>query len=447
MNRSELWRELRKYPSAIAGLLIILGLVALSVYTVIALPYEQAVTLWRGGENLWTENPRNAAPRWLNLLPGPKRSETLKLDSAAGAGHKEIEAYAEDFKEVRIDLPVPFEYDTFPKELTVFISATYASKRPHVSFTWVTPDGREIDLGERTLRDKADTYRVSQDTRLQSRLRGQPAHIGLFADPAAPTPTPLKGIHHLVIEGLLFESASDLDVKLIVYGELYGWAGTDERRRDLAVALLWGAPIALSFGLLAAVGATGATMVIAATSAWYGRWVDALLQRLTEVNLILPVLPILIMIGTLYSRSIWVMLGAVIALSIFGGGVKTYRAIFLQVREAPYIEAAKAYGASNGRIIFRYMIPRIVPVLVPQFVVIIPSYVFLEATLSVLGLGDPLLPTWGKLLDDARRTGALFNGYYYLMIEPAVLLMLTGLGFAMLGFALDRVFNPKLREM
>jgi len=269
MNRGELWRELRKYPSAIAGLLIILGLVALSVYTVIALPYEQAVTLWRGGENLWTENPRNAAPRWLNLLPGPKRSETLKLDSAAGAGHKEVEAYAEDFKEVRIDLPVPFEYDTFPKELTVFISATYASKRPHVSFTWVTPDGREIDLGERTLRDKADTYRVSQDTRLQSRLRGQPAHIGLFADPAAPTPTPLKGIHHLVIEGLLFESASDLDVKLIVYGELYGWAGTDERRRDLAVALLWGAPIALSFGLLAAVGATGATMVIAATSAWY----------------------------------------------------------------------------------------------------------------------------------------------------------------------------------
>ena len=440
-------KELRKYPSALVGLLIVLGLLLFSLYTVIALPYERAITLWRGGENVWAENPRNAAPRWLNLLPGINRAETIKLDSAAGDGEKRHDRLAPDFIETRIVLPVEFRFDTFPQELNLFLTAAFESKRPHVTLTWVTPDGREISLGERTMRGPTDTYRISQDTRLQGRLGGRPAHVGLFADPRASTPTPLKGTHRLIVEGLLFEEASDLDAKLVVYGELHGIAGTDDRRRDLTIALLWGAPIALSFGLLAAIGSTITTMVIAAIGAWYRGWVDALIQRITEVNLILPVLPLLIMIGTLYSRSIWVMLGAVILLGIFGGGIKTYRALFLQVRESPYIEAARAYGASNLRIVFRYMVPRVIPILVPQFVVVIPSYVFLEATLAVLGLGDPILPTWGKLLDDARRAGALYNGHYYWMLEPAFLLMLTGLGFAMLGFALDRIFNPRLREL
>ncbi len=186
-------------------------------------------------------------------------------------------------------------------------------------------------------------------------------------------------------------------------------------------------------------------MIIAAVGSWFGGAVDEIIQRITEVNLVLPVLPILIMIGTLYSRSIWVILGAVVALSIFSSSIKTFRAIFLQIKEAPYIEAARSYGAGNLRIIFNYLIPRLIPVLIPGFVIGIPSYVFLEASLAVLGLGDPVLPTWGKVINDAQAQGALFNGHYYWVLQPAVLLMITGLAFSMLGFALDRIFNPRLR--
>lgn len=121
--------------------------------------------------------------------------------------------------------------------------------------------------------------------------------------------------------------------------------------------------------------------------------------------------------------------------------------MLLPVKQAPFIEAARAYGASNRRIIFRYMIPRVLPVLIPAFVTLIPTFVFLEASLAVLGLGDPLLPTWGKILNDAQSEGALYNGYYYWVISPAVMLILGGIGFAMLGFALDRIFNPRLRKM
>ncbi|RME49949.1 MAG: ABC transporter permease subunit, partial [Caldilineae bacterium] len=170
-------------------------------------------------------------------------------------------------------------------------------------------------------------------------------------------------------------------------------------------------------------------------------------QRITEVNLMLPLLPILIMVGTFYSRSIWLMLGVTILLSIFGGSIKTYRAIFMQTRESPYIEAAQAYGAGDVRIVLRYLVPRIIPVIIPQLVTLIPTYVFLEASLAVLGLGDPVLPTWGKVIQDAQSNGALYKGLYYWVLEPAGLLMFTGLGFAMVGFALDRIFNPRLRGL
>jgi peptide/nickel transport system permease protein len=180
---------------------------------------------------------------------------------------------------------------------------------------------------------------------------------------------------------------------------------------------------------------------------WYGGVVDGLIQRVTEVNLTLPFLSILIMIGTFYDKSLWVMLGATVILSIFGVSIKGYRAIFLQVKESTYIEAAQAYGASNMRIVFLYLIPRIIPLIIPNLVLSIPTFVFLEATLAQLGLGDPVLPTWGKVIYDAVQNAAVYNGWFYWILEPAVLLVITGLGFALTGFSLDRIFNPRLRTL
>jgi peptide/nickel transport system permease protein len=441
-------RGVGRYPSAVIGLVIIAGLIVLSLFTLLTVPYDEAVRLWRGGDSVWIETPRNAAPAWVNLFPGVNRPETVIVASTDGVIEKERATVSEEVTDVTFTLPFVYTYDGFPQEVAIFLTSAYEAKRPHVSLSWVTPDDREIRLGDLTVQGEV-TYLAAQDERLKRRLGGQSPEIGLFADPESSeqNPQPLDGPYELRVAGLVFEDDAELDAKLVVYGQVYGMAGTDHRRRDLMLALLWGTPVALAFGLLAAVGTTITTMIIAAVGVWFGGWVDAAIQRITELNLILPVLPILIMVGTFYSRSIWMMLGVVILLGLFGASIKTYRAIFLQVKESPYIEAARAYGAGNFRIILRYLVPRIIPILVPQFVVLIPSFVFLEATLSVLGLGDPVLPTWGKVLNDARANGALYQGHYYWMLEPAVLLILTGLGFAMVGFALDRVFNPKLREL
>jgi peptide/nickel transport system permease protein len=202
----------------------------------------------------------------------------------------------------------------------------------------------------------------------------------------------------------------------------------------------------VAFGFTAAVGIALIQFILSGIGTWFGGVMDIFIDRLTELRMILPLLPILILVGMLWSRSIWVILATLL---MFGclGGQKNYRAMFLQAREAPYIEAAKAYGAGNFRIVFRYLLPRLIPVLIPGFVLAIPDYVFLEASLAVLGIGDPILPTWGKIINDAYSMGAQFKGLYYWLLEPAGLLMITGLGFAMIGFTLDRIFNPRLRSL
>jgi peptide/nickel transport system permease protein len=448
------FKELLRYPSAIAGALIILALVAVSIYALVAIPYDEAIRLWRGGEDVWYMNPKNVPPEWINLFRSEKLPTSFVLDSSDITGDiletedgtvvKEVNEMSDGMSEVTITYTFDYNYQAFPQELILYLTSTYEEKQPYLAVLIVTPDGREIRVSEFAI-DAEETYRFSQDTRLQRRLRGLPPMIGIFAIPDSDPPVALEGTYQIIIQGFTFENGADFNGELVMHGQVAGWAGTDNRRRDLGVALLWGTPLALAFGLLAAMGTTVTTMIIAAVGVWYGGWVDELIQRITGVNLVLPFLPILIMIGTFYSRSIWLMLGATIILSIFGGAILSYRAIFLQVKESPYIEAARAYGASSMRIVMMYMVPRLIPLLIPTLVTLIPTYVFLEASLAVLGLGDPVLPTWGKVINDAQANGALYQGLYYWIVEPAVLLMITGLAFALLGFTMDRIFNPRLR--
>jgi peptide/nickel transport system permease protein len=438
------FRELGRYPSAIAGLVIIFIFIVIAIATVITVPYNEAIVLWRGGEEVWYKNPRLTPPAWINFFRSEKLAESMSFNSANGEAVKEV-VYEEGVGRVTITYNFDFEADSFPQELILYFKTQFNEKKPYASVYLIKPDGTEVRVGDFSV-EKTQTYRFSQDAKLQRRLGGVSPEKGLFAvDPKAETLIPLKGNYTVRIDGLLFEEANEMNAELILHGQVSGWAGTDHLRRDLGIALLWGIPIAMSFGLLAALGTTITTMTIAAIGVWVGGWLDELIQRITEVNLVLPFLPILIMIGTFYTRSIFVILGATILLSIFGYGIKTFRSTFMQIKESAYIEAARSYGAGGFRIIFLYLIPRLIPLIIPGLVVGIPGYVFLEASLAVLGLGDPMLPTWGKVINDAQANGALFKGLYYWVLEPAALLMVCGLAFAMVGFSLDRIFNPRLR--
>jgi peptide/nickel transport system permease protein len=439
-------REISRFPSAMVGLAIIAILIGVSIYAAVAMPYDETIGRWRGEGDVWYQNPKKALPEWLNLFRKVKLPRTIILDSrdSTGAASKHTTLAAKGMTEITLSLPFDFPYGAFPQDLVIYFEAQYDEKLPLVSLTWLTPDGREIEMGSFSI-VSSQAYYLSQDLKLQRRLDGQLPIQALFADPAAEMPVPLTGAYELRVSAFAFEEDADLDAEFVLHGQVFGLAGTDHRRRDLSVALLWGLPLALAFGLLGAVGTATSTMVIAAVGTWLGGRVDGLIQHATEVNMILPTIPICITIYIASSKSIWAILGVMVLLSIFGSAIKNYRAIFLQVKEEPYIEAARAYGAGDWRIISRYLIPRIIPVLVPQLVILIPSYVFLEAMLAYLGVSDPTLPTWGKLIEAGISHG-LYTGASHMVLEPLALLLLVGLAFVLLGRALEHIFQSRLRE-
>jgi len=447
-------RDIVRYPSAVLGLVIIVLLIGVSIYTVVTIPYSEAVERWRVERDVLYRNPKNAQPEWTNFFRREDLPPTIVLNSQidtpqeGGSVTKTVNVVSENMTEITLSYTFDYPYAGFPQNIGLYFTAHYDNKIPLVSPVLLTPDGREIKLQSFNVTPDY-VYLVSTDTRMQRQdpLVGKmgPPMQALFAAPGTEPPVPVQGTYELRVTGFVFEPDADVDAEFVLYGQVFGWAGTDNYRRDLSVAMLWGAPVALVFGLVGALATSLLTMSIAAVGVWFGGAVDHLIQRITEVNMILPALPLAITVYYVYSKSIWLILGVMVLLSIFSSSLKNYRAIFVQVRESPYVEAAQVYGATNRRIVFRYLVPRIMPVLIPQLVTLIPGYVFLEATLAFLGVSDIYLPSWGKVIADAL-TNSVFEGYYYWILEPITLLMLTGLAFAMVGFALDRILNPRLRR-
>jgi peptide/nickel transport system permease protein len=458
-------QELFRYTSAKIGLALILLVVALSIYTVIAIPYEASVRLFRTERSEKYQLPETAQPAWTNFFRRNKLPDTRIYSSDDPETRKSLEVVKGDTQMFSYTITIDYPYQDFPQDVVVRFEANDQTKLPFISkMVWVRPDDSQIDFGRFSTATRAYSFSQMESAKNDTFVGGKggtPPMKTLFlspedlealddaekkADPGAETPVfhALPGKYQLQLEGYTFEKDASLGVELVLLGKVYGLAGTDDQRRDLSALLFWGAPITLTFGLLGAVGTTLASMLLAAAGVWKGGWLDETIQRITDLKIILPTLPFAIMIYFLYSKSVWVILGVIILLSIFGAGLKSYRAAFMQIKESPYIEAAKAYGTPNYRIITRYLVPRILPLMIPQIVLLVPTYVFLEATLAFMGVSDLLLPTWGRIMLEALVNGAL-EGHYYWALEPAVLLVITSAGFALLGFALDKVLNPRLR--
>ncbi len=456
-------RTMLRHKSLLAGTSIITAFIFISIYAVVGIPYSEAVRMWNTLD-YWEDNPKLAFPSWLNAFLSKKLPETVILSSTdGGVKVRQLLPFGGGVY-IRVEISFNYEYDDFPSEVVLRLYASNL-RTALVSLTWIKPDGGEFIVYEETISSEYRYYSISADRRFQTqyikyvteKLGESPSYdispeIALFANEGRSILSPdtkevLKGRYRAVLIFRSSNSEADVDVKLSIYGKVFGLVGTDHKRRDLWLAVIWGTPIALAFGVIASVVTVFLEMIVAALSAWYGGLVDHLIQRINDVMLVLPFLPILLMISYFYRLTIWTLLIVVVVLSIFGSGIKVYRAMFLQIKEMPYIEAARAYGASNSRIVFRYMIPKVLPTSIPNIVLSVPSYVFLEAVLALLGVGDPAAITWGKVLEEAFTGGAVYRGYYHWILAPSLCLVVMALGFALIGFTLDKIFNPKLREV
>jgi len=181
-------------------------------------------------------------------------------------------------------------------------------------------------------------------------------------------------------------------------------------------------------------------------SAYLGGWVDEVMQRIQEIVASIPLLPILLLLSFLFKPTVWHLV-TLMVIFYWTGPVKTVRSMALQIKEQPYVEAARALGASNWRIIVRYVMPQIIPYMFASIALGVPSAILTEAGVSfLLGAETATEPTWGMILSDAYLAGATISGYWWWILTPGILLTLTGLTFVFIGYALDRILSPTLKK-
>ncbi|MCP4415751.1 MAG: ABC transporter permease, partial [Chloroflexi bacterium] len=172
-------RALREYKTAVVGLTIIIFLVIVSIYTVITIPYSEAIAIWHGEYDEWSRNPREALPSWVNLLRGKDLPPTLTYKSTEAEHAKQTTTLGDGLTKDTMPFAFDYDYADFPQDIILDITAQYTERGPHVAVIWVWPDGTERELSsfKPNLRE---SYFVSQDKRLQRRLRSDFPHQAIF---------------------------------------------------------------------------------------------------------------------------------------------------------------------------------------------------------------------------------------------------------------------------
>ncbi len=222
--------------------------------------------------------------------------------------------------------------------------------------------------------------------------------------------------------------------------------GTNDVGQDLLSALVYGALISLLVGVVAALSATVIGAGVGVIAGYACGWLDAVLMRLVDVVLALPVLPLTIVIGVFAGPGVLTQI-VVIAAVIWAGMARELRAQVLSLRERDHLQALRAMGARPRHVLPRHVLPAVAPLIVPQFVLATKTAILLEASLAFLGLGDLTAQSWGTMLSLAHaRSAFLTDAWLWWVIPPGLAIATTVLAFALLGYAMEERTQPSLRD-
>jgi peptide/nickel transport system permease protein len=222
--------------------------------------------------------------------------------------------------------------------------------------------------------------------------------------------------------------------------------GTDPLGRDVLSQLLYSTRWEFALGVLAAVVTVLVATTIGAVAAYYGGTLDTLLMRLTDLVIMVPLLPILIVLSSLVEVGILelaIVLGLVLG---FGSTTWVIKSQALSVKVKPYIEAARVAGGGSGHIITRHMVPNLMPIALLYMMFTVTSAIFIEAVLSFFGL-TTIQMSWGIMINTTQLFGYLLRfDTWWLLFPASISISLLCAAFYFVGRAMDEVVNPKLRR-
>lgn len=397
-------------------------------------------------------------PVWVNLL-GLNLPEHLIMTAKDADktslldGGVRIESHSYNFN---------FNYDSYPSDFMVMYTAKYGSIQPAVQIDVIRPDGKEFQIYFASLppsQNESNEFSArifSTDRLIVDSLTGYSNLFSYTVDATRPQVMifsdteenkVLKGTYVIRNTFYLFDpSDTVVDSGVILGGKVYGTMGTDDLRRDLVIGLLWGAPVALFIGLTVSAAAVFIGLLYGIFAGYKGNRTDEGLMRINDVFYSLPTLPLLVILSVTIGRSIFLITGFLVIFS-WVGMAKISRSLALQIKNLQYIEAAKLMGQSDTKIIFKHIIPQLLPLTFASIAIAVPAAILGEAALSFLGLGDPTIPTWGQILHDAHSAGAMSRGLWWWIVPPGLMIAITGLAFVLIGNALDNIVNVRSRRV
>lgn len=229
-------------------------------------------------------------------------------------------------------------------------------------------------------------------------------------------------------------------------GEHAHWLGTDVQGRDILSQLLYSTRAAFLLGAVAALTTVLIATTVGAIAAYFGGWIDGGLMRGADLILLMPLLPVLILMSAMMEINM-IMLGLMIGvLSGFGGVAIVLKSQALSIKVKAYIDAAKVAGGSDWHVVFRHIVPNVLPLSFLFMMFGVTEAIAIEATLSFFGLLNVPM-TWGIMINSAQTHGYLLSGtdYWWLLFPAGLAVSFLCFAFFLVGRGMDEVINPRLR--
>jgi len=222
------------------------------------------------------------------------------------------------------------------------------------------------------------------------------------------------------------------------------WLGTDDLGRDVLTQILYGARISLAVGCLAGLISITIGSLFGLFAGFYGGKIEELLMRIVEFFMMLPGLPLMIVLAAILGPSIWNTI-FVVSLVNWPSTARVVRSQVLSIKKRPFVEASRCIGAGDIYLIFKLILPNVIPIIFAQAVLMITWSIYSEAVLSFLGLGDPTRVTWGTMLHFSFASGSMGEAPWW-VISPIVGIVTLILGFTFFATAASDITKPGYRE-